>query len=181
MKLADLSPARLDWLKDCLYDSLIEKHEGPWDWGGYLLDREDREDHEDHENHENHEDHENHENHEDHAEFLVLDGHEVLLPVPADHNPYISVLHGAVSADGQFVTLWLKDMYLSSLYPEYDYTEKDAWFWAGHLAVCQRAPDADWYVAVFYHEMYLQSSDSSPARAILLPPWPKPDTVTPAI
>ena len=163
MKLADLSPARLDWLKDCLYDSLIEKHEGPWDWGGYLLDSED------------------HEDHEDHAEFLVLDGHEVLLPVPADHNPYISVLHGAASADGQFVTLWLKDMYLSSLYPEYHYTEKDAWFWAGHLAVCQRAPDADWYVAVFYHEMYLQSSDSSPARAILLPPWPKPNTVTPAI
>ena len=33
MNLADLSPARRAWLATCLYDSRIEKHEGPWDWG----------------------------------------------------------------------------------------------------------------------------------------------------
>jgi hypothetical protein len=59
MKLAALSPACRAWLATCLYDSLIEKHEGPWDWGGYLLDG------------------------EDHAEFLVLDGYEGM---PALHS-----------------------------------------------------------------------------------------------
>ncbi|MCA1598157.1 MAG: hypothetical protein LC769_03905 [Chloroflexi bacterium] len=145
MKLADLSPARRAWLRDCLYDSLIEKHEGPWGWGGYLLDS------------------------ADHAEFLVLGGHEVLLPIPADHNPYITALHSVADADGQFVTLWLKDMYLGSRYPSY--SEKDAWGWAGRLAVCQRAPGTDWFVAVFYHEMYLRGGDPGQAEPIMLPRW----------
>ncbi len=146
MKLADLSQARRAWLARCLYDSLIEKHEGPWDWGGYLLDS------------------------EYHAEFLVLGGYEVLLPVSAAHNPYITLLHGVADATGAFVTLWLKDLYLSSRAPSY--TAEDAWSWAGHLAVCQRAPGAEWYVAVFYHEMYLRSRAPGEAAPILLPPWP---------
>jgi hypothetical protein len=146
MKLADLSPARRAWLATCRYDSLIEKHEGPWRWGGYLLDS------------------------EDHAEFLVLADYEVLLPVPADHNPYITVLHNVADVAGQFVTLWLKDLYLASRYPSY--TEEDAWGWAGHLAVCQWAPEVDWYVAVFYHEMYLRGGAPGQAEPILLPPWP---------
>jgi hypothetical protein len=149
MKLADLSPARRAWLATCRYDSLIEKHEGPWRWGGYLLDS------------------------EDHAEFLVLADYEVLLPVPADHNPYITVLHSVADAAGQFVTLWLKDMYLASRYR--GYREEDAWGWAGHLAVGQRAPEADWYVAVFYHEMYLRGGAPGQAEPILLPPWPSDD------
>jgi len=59
------------------------------------------------------------------------------------------------------------------IYPSY--TEEDAWAWAGHLAVCQRAPAADWYVAVFYHEMCLQGGVPGQAEPILLPPWPGDD------
>jgi len=42
------------------------------------------------------------------------------------------------------------------------------WAEVGFLAVCERAPDADWYVAILYHEIFL-APDLTPLR---LPPWP---------
>ena len=37
------------------------------------------------------------------------------------------------SADSQFVTLWLKEMYPRTLYSDDNYIEEDAWSWAGRL------------------------------------------------
>ena len=36
-------------------------------------------------------------------------------------------------------------------------------------------PEANWYVAVFYHEMYLRPGHPGQAEPILLPPWPGDD------
>ncbi len=38
---------------------------------------------------------------------------------------------------------------------------------AGFMAVCERAPEANWYAAIFYHAVFL-NPDLTPVR---LPPW----------
>ncbi|HZS91679.1 MAG TPA: hypothetical protein VFE42_29840 [Chloroflexota bacterium] len=143
MKLAELSPTRLAWLRTCRYESFIEKHEGPWDWDSYLLD-----------------------DPEEHADFLTIDGHDVLLPVSATHHPNITALRTIVSADGRTLTIFLRDLTLGVRYPT-SYRMNNAWGWAGHLAICERAPEAAWYVATLYHEIYLADEDT-PVR---LEPW----------
>lgn len=140
LRLADLPPARRDWLGRCYFDSIIEKHEGPWKWGGYLLDHS-----------------------EDHADFLSIEGRDVLLPIPANTHPAITPLRVAISADGDTLSLWLTDASLA----EY-YDRDDAWMWAGYFAVCERAPGAEWFVAILYHEVFLKDA-TTPLR---LPPWP---------
>lgn len=141
MRVADLSPERRAWLRACCYDRFVEKHEGPWDWD-WLIDGP----------------------HADYrADFLTIDGRDVLLPVPVEHHPHISLLRGIVGVGGDTLTLFLKD----TTFAEH-YGPDGEWFWAGFLAVCDRAPGADWYVATQYHEIYL-AGDATPLH---LPPWP---------
>jgi len=137
---SDLPAARRDWLRRCYFDRLIEKHEGPWNWDGYLL------------------------NHpEEHADFLSVEGRDVLLPIPANTHPAITPLRVAVSANRDTLSLWLRDTSLA----EY-YDRDDASMWAGYFAVRKRTPGAEWLVATLYHEVFLKD-DTTPLR---LPPWP---------
>jgi hypothetical protein len=117
MKLSDLSPAVRERLKAMRYDRIIEKHEGPWSWDGVLK-------------------------YED-PDFLLLHDHWVLLPVSRAQHPQITLLRCIESADGQTLTLFLKD------------TTYDQGVVAGRVAVCDKFPDAEFFVAVLYHEWFI--------------------------
>lgn len=80
MKIADLPLEIAGKLEKCLYDRLIDKHEGPETWG--LL--------------------------EDY-EFLKIDDFEVLLPVEKLHHPNIAIVKIITSEDKRTLTLFLRD------------------------------------------------------------------------
>lgn len=81
-------------------------------------------------------------------EFMLIDGRAVLLPVDRDQHPNISILRCIVSQDEQTLTLFLKDTtYVED--PEYE------WFYAGFVAVCDRVPGEEFYLAIMYHEWFI--------------------------
>ena len=77
------------------------------------------------------------------ASFLVVEGFQVLLPLERKHLPNISITRSVVSADGQIITLFLQD------------TTYDTGILAGYMAVCERVPGQRWYVAIVYHECWI--------------------------
>jgi hypothetical protein len=83
MRLSDLSPEVLRRLRSFRWDRIIEKHEGPEDWGSVLEYL--------------------------HPDFLRVNGRDVLLPVDREHHPNITILRCIPSEDGQSLTLFLKD------------------------------------------------------------------------
>ncbi len=148
MRLADLSPERRAWLARARWDRIIEKHEGPWDWR-WDVEHDDPP--------------------EERADFLTLGGYEVLLPVASAEHPKINALWILPSKDGRILTIYLKNMQWAEWYPPRP--GKTPWAEVGFLAVCERAPGANWYVAILYHEIFL-APDLTPVR---LPPWPPSD------
>ena len=81
------------------------------------------------------------------VEFLKLEGIWILLPVGREQHPNITVLRCLVSEDRSAVTLFLKD----TTWADEGYER----FTAGFLAVCDRFPGEDFYVAVAYHEWFI--------------------------
>ena len=122
MNLASLSPATRERLNTWRWDRIIEKHEGPWRWEDTLRYRD--------------------------ADFISVDGRDILLPLDAEQRPNVTILRTIVSNDEQTLTIFLKDTtYATS--PEYEM------FQAGFLAVCDRFPGEAFYVAVVYHEWFI--------------------------
>jgi len=117
MQVAQLSPSTRARLEKSRYDSIVGKHEGPfsWEWG---LD--------------------------DH-EFLRLDGFDVLLPIEKQHHGNVQILRVIPSADGQTLTIFLKDT---------TYSEGEDDFFSGYLAICERFPNETFHVATVYHEWF---------------------------
>jgi hypothetical protein len=150
MKLADLNPQRRAWIRTCRWDRFIEKHEGPWDWAWEFDQAEDEGEEE-----------------ADPPEFINLGGYDILLPVGRSHHPQITPLRIMAGEDGRMLTIFLKDLTWAKYY-----ALDHAWSWAGFLAVCDRAPEADWYVAILFHEIYLRR-DLTPVG---LAPWPMAET-----
>jgi hypothetical protein len=146
MRLADLSPERRAWLAAARWDRIIEKHEGPEDWRWELAQSDTP-------------------SSPERVDFLTLGGYDVLLPIPVEQHPKVSLLWLIRSADQQILTLYVKNMQWAEWYPGGDY-----WSTVGFLAVCERAPEGDWYVAILYHEAFL-APDLTPLR---LPSWPAP-------
>jgi len=90
VKIADLSPEVADKLENCLYDQLINKHEGPETWGTL----------------------------EDY-EFLKIDGLDVLLPIEKQHHSSITFVKIIFSEDKRTLTLFLRDTtYETGLFSE---------------------------------------------------------------
>ena len=122
MKLSDLSPATRKRLDAWRWDRIIEKHEGPEDWGGTLRYTD--------------------------AQFIDVDGRAVLLPLDADQRPNVTILRTIVSEDERTLTIFLKDT-------TYVTHPDDELFMAGFLAVCDKFPGEEFYVAVVYHEWFI--------------------------
>ncbi|AFZ30534.1 hypothetical protein Glo7428_1988 [Gloeocapsa sp. PCC 7428] len=118
MKLADLTVETIEKIKTYRFDRIVEKHEGPEDWEAFFRFYD--------------------------LEFLQLNGHDVLLPVDREHHPNITLLRCIPSADGQSLTLFLKDT-----------TYADDAFSAGFLAVCDRLPQENFFLAIVYHEWFI--------------------------
>ena len=81
-------------------------------------------------------------------DFMTIGGRDVLLPIGREQHPNVTFVRAIVSDDGQVLTLFLKDTtYVTS--QEYEMFE------AGYLAICDRFPGEDFYVAVVYHEWFI--------------------------
>ena len=122
MNLASLSPATRERLNAWRWDRIIEKHEGPENWGDTLRYTD--------------------------AEFMTIDGRDVLLPLDAEQRPNVTILRTIVSEDQRTLTIFLKD----TTYVE---RPEDEFFMAGFVAVCDKFPDEEFYVAIVYHEWFM--------------------------
>jgi len=126
----DLPVEALARLRVLRYDLAVEKHEGPWPWAS-LLDPDLR-------------------SPDERAEVWMAAGYAVLLPLARAHLPRLVVERALPSADGAWLTLFLLDR-----------THDADRFAAGRLAVCRRLggpEDADLYVAVAYHALFLDDT-----------------------
>lgn len=82
------------------------------------------------------------------VEFMSIDGRDVLLPLDAEQRPNVTVMRTIMSDDQRTLTLFLKDTtYVAS--PE------DELFMVGFVAICDRFPGEDFYVAIVYHEWFI--------------------------
>jgi hypothetical protein len=118
MKVADLSNETLAKIKTVRWDRIIEKHEGPETWESELRYGE--------------------------PEFIEIEGRWVLLPVEASRHQNITILRTTWSADGNSLTLFLKDT-----------TFDDDMFVSGYMAVCDRPKGEEFFLAVLYHEWFI--------------------------
>ncbi|MFE4108421.1 hypothetical protein [Almyronema epifaneia] len=118
MQLADISPECLEIIRAVRWDRIIEKHEGPDSWAAVLRWHD--------------------------PEFLMVEGHPVLLPVDQARHRNITILRTIWSEDGHSLTLFLQDK-----------TYDDHWSASGFMAVCDRLPGQDFYLAILYHEWFI--------------------------
>ena len=81
-------------------------------------------------------------------EFLDIAGRPVLLPVSGERHKNISILRTIVSRDGDSLTVFLKD---TTHYPD----PEDELFWTGRMAVCDRVPGEDFFLAIVFHEWFV--------------------------
>ena len=122
MKLSTLSPQIIARIKSYRWDRIIEKHEGPEDWRSVLEYYD--------------------------PEFMDVNGHHVLLPVPREQHPSIRILRCIVGDEGQTLTLFLKNS-------TYVHHPMDEVFGAGFVAICDRFPGENFYIAIVYHEWFI--------------------------
>lgn len=118
MKLAELSPQALAKIKSVRWDRIIGKHEGPEDWDGVMRYSE--------------------------PEFILIEGHPVLLPVDKSHHVNMKILRSIFSVDGNSLTLFLQDT-----------TFDDDPFFCGFMAVCDRVVGENFFLAILYHEWFV--------------------------
>ncbi len=85
---------------------------------------------------------------DDVVEFLQVDGFDVLLPVEKKHHKNITILRCLVSDNGQVLTIFLKD------------TTYESGIFAGRVAICERLPGEQWYLATLYHEWFIIDNPS---------------------
>jgi hypothetical protein len=144
MKLADLSEATRQKISKVRWDSIVEKHEGPFDWNCILDDESEpdffiegtdlsrfaRKI-------------------EDVPEFLIVDDRPILLPIPRKYHPNIEISRTIWSVDGNSVTIFLTDTTFST-----------DWFEIGYLAVCDKVAGENFWLTILYHERFVIEPDS---------------------
>ena len=86
---------------------------------------------------------------DDYVDFLQIDGFNVLLPVFKDKHTNVTVDRCIVSNDGKTLTIFLRD------------TTYETGMLAGYLAVCERVPEQDWFVAIVYHECWISRLEAA--------------------
>ena len=97
------------------------------------------------------------------SEFLAVQGFDVLLPVPADHHPNITIERLFTKDD--MLVLYLRDTTIwDRLEVSTEVDEDEREFHRGFLAVCVREPEIGCYIAMAYHECMLLTSPQDPER-----------------
>lgn len=80
---------------------------------------------------------------DDYVDFLHVDGFDVLLPVDKEKHTNINIDRCVVSNNGNTLTIFLTD------------TSYETGIFAGYLAVCERVPEQEWFIAIVYHECWV--------------------------
>lgn len=81
-------------------------------------------------------------------EFMEINGYHVLLPIDRSRHANITILRCIVGDHQQSLTIFLKDTtYVSS--PEMEMFE------AGYVAVCDKLPGEEFFLAILYHEWFI--------------------------
>lgn len=83
MLLTELPEEIVNQIKQRRYDSIVEKHEGPFSWDSVFK--------------------------YDDVEFMNVEGYNVLLPVDKERHGNITILRTVVDKDEAVLTLFLKD------------------------------------------------------------------------
>ena len=87
-------------------------------------------------------------------EFLMIAGLPVLLPIEQKRHQNITVLRSIVSQGGDSLTVFLKD---TTHYPD----PEDELFWTGRIAVCDRVPGEEFFLAIVFHEWFVIDNDKT--------------------
>jgi hypothetical protein len=89
---------------------------------------------------------------DDYVEVMNIDGFDVLLPIDKHHHTNVTIDRCSPSSDGTTLTIFLHDR-------SYDMGMD---MFAGRLAVCERVPEQNWFIAIVYHECWVTRLGSSP-------------------
>ena len=81
-------------------------------------------------------------------EFLAVNGQDVLLPIAATNHKNITILRTIVGDNGASLILFLKDTTRVS-------DPRDEAFFAGYIAICDRMPGEEFYIAIVYHSWFM--------------------------
>jgi hypothetical protein len=81
-------------------------------------------------------------------EFMLIDGRHVLLPVDHEHHPHITILRCVASENQRTLTIFLKDT-------TYVKEPREEFLYAGYVAICDRFPGEEFYLAILYHEWFM--------------------------
>ena len=141
MKVTDLPADVQARITAVAYDEIFEKHEGPFDYSDCVK--------------------------YGRAELMQIEGRPVLLPVYEENIPHIEIIRSILSHDGNSMTIFLCDRTYSSDNDETGYDPASEWSWSGHVAVCDRLPGTEIFVATVYHDWYITPAidRSGPANA----------------
>jgi hypothetical protein len=82
---------------------------------------------------------------EEWVEFLTIGGFDVLLPIDKEHHKNVSIARCIESKDGKTFTIFLHDRTYDSGMDMF----------AGRLAICEQVPEQDWFIAIVYHECWI--------------------------
>ena len=80
----------------------------------------------------------------DELEFIEMTGYYVLLPIEKQHHSNITPLRVIPSADRKTLTIFFQDTTFS--HDSFD---------SGFLAICEKMPGADFFIATVYHEWFI--------------------------
>lgn len=81
-------------------------------------------------------------------EFMLIADCAVLLPVERERHPHITILKSIISRDGDSLTVFLKD---TTYFPD----PEDEMFCTGRMAVCDRVPGEEFFLATVFHEWFV--------------------------
>lgn len=84
----------------------------------------------------------------DQPEFIEIDAKPVLLPIDQAHHANITILRTLTDQAEKAITVFLKDT-THVTKPE------DAYFEAGFVAICDKVPGEEFFIAILYHEWFM--------------------------
>ena len=82
------------------------------------------------------------------AEFIEIAGKPVLLPIEKEQHANITILRTIIDKEEKTIIVFLKDT-------TYVDDPEDEWFMAGFVAICDKVPGEEFFIAILYHEWFI--------------------------
>jgi len=83
-----------------------------------------------------------------HPEFIEIDKKPVLLPIDQERHGNITILRTITDKEEKAITVFLKDT-------TYIKKPEDEYFEAGFVAICDKVPGEEFFIAILYHEWFI--------------------------